>query len=357
MSRFFSEKYNALQAYTPGEQPKDMQYVKLNTNESPFPPSKKAKEYAAKALDRLQLYCDPECTALTKEFAKLYGIGEDEVVFTNGSDDALNFCFMAFCDRDTGAAFPDITYGFYPVFARLNGVDYQEIPLRDDFTINVDDYIGVNKTIFIANPNAPTGIALSLDDIERILQGNPDNIVVVDEAYVDFGAQSAVGLIHSYDNLIVTQTFSKSRSLAGGRLGMAIANRDLIRDLNTIKYSTNPYNINTVTQAAGVGTLLDDEYIRRCCSTIADNRVYLTEKLGELGFACTPSVSNFVFAKHPSLDGGMLYRRLKEKGVLIRHFDKPRLYDHNRITVGTKEQIDVLIEKIIEITEEQHEDR
>ena len=352
MSRFFSSKYDALEAYTPGEQPRDMQYVKLNTNESPFPPSEMAKEYAAQALERLHLYCDPECTALTQEFAKLYGICEDEVMFTNGSDDALNFCFMAFCDDDTPAAFPDITYGFYPVFAKLNGVDYQEIPLNEDFTINVDDYIGINKTIFIANPNAPTGIALDLDDIERILKGNPDNIVVVDEAYVDFGANSAVGLINSYDNLIVTQTFSKSRSLAGGRLGMAIANRDLIRDLNTIRYSTNPYNVNSATQAAGVGTLLDDEYIRSCCATIAENRTYLTQKLTELGFITTPSLSNFVFAKHPDLDGGMLYRTLKEKGVLIRHFDKLRLYDWNRITVGTCEQINILIEKIKEIMEE-----
>lgn len=352
MSRFFSTKYKSLEAYTPGEQPKDLQYTKLNTNESPFPPSEKALAYAAEAAKRLQLYCDPECTALTREFAKLYGIGTDEVIFTNGSDDALNFCFMAFCDDAHPAAFPDITYGFYPVFAELNHVPYAEIPLCEDLTINVDDYCGVHKTIFIANPNAPTGIALSLNEIERVLQSNPDNVVIVDEAYVDFGAQSAVGLIGKYDNLIVTQTFSKSRSLAGGRLGMAMANKELIRDLNTIKYSTNPYNINTMTQAAGVGTLLDDDYTKRNCAVIAENRAYLTAELEKLGFVHTPSSANFVFAKHPSYDGGRLYADLKARGVLIRHFTRERIKDYNRITVGTREQIDILLRNIRELLEE-----
>lgn len=352
MSRFFSKKYHRLEAYTPGEQPKDMQYVKLNTNESPFPPSEKALSYAAEAAKRLQLYCDPDCTALTKEFIKLYGISTDEVLFTNGSDDALNFCFMAFCDESSAAVFPDITYGFYPVFAALNGVPYTEIPLNEDFTINVDDYCGVNKTVFIANPNAPTGIALSLDDIKRILQSNPDNVVVVDEAYVDFGAQSALSLIHDYDNLLVTQTFSKSRSLAGGRLGMAIGSAPLIRDLNTIKYSTNPYNVNSMTQAAGVGTLLDDAYSRENCAVIAENRAYLTEELEKLGFVHTSSMANFVFAKHPRIDGETIYLKLKERGVLIRHFSKERIKDYNRITVGTREQLDVLLNNIKEILEE-----
>ena len=352
MSRFFSQKYSNLEAYTPGEQPKDMQYVKLNTNESPFPPSEKAMAYAARAAERLQLYCDPECTKLVGEFSKLYGIGTDQVIFTNGSDDVLNFCFMAFCDEQHPAAFPDITYGFYPVFAELNHIPYTEIPLREDFTINIADYCGIGRTIFIANPNAPTGIALTLDEIKRILRSNPDNVVVIDEAYVDFGAQSAVGLIEKYENLIVTQTFSKSRSLAGGRLGMAIGNSSLIRDLNTIKYSTNPYNINSMTQAAGIGTLLDDAYCRRNCKTIAENRAYLTDRLEKLGFVHTPSVSNFVFAKHPDLDGEKLYLELKKRGVLIRHFTKARIRDYNRITVGTREQLDILLDKIKEIMEE-----
>lgn len=355
MSRFFSQKYQHLEAYTPGEQPKDMQYTKLNTNESPFPPSAKAQEYARKAGENLQLYCDPECTALTREFAQVYGIGTDEVLFTNGSDDALNFCFMAFCDESCPAAFPDITYGFYPVFAALNRVPYTQIPLNEDFTIDVEDYCGIHKTIFIANPNAPTGIALPLSDIERILKSNPDNIVVVDEAYVDFGADSAVKLIHDYDNLLVTQTFSKSRSLAGGRLGMAIANKALIQDLNTIKYSTNPYNVSSLTQAAGVGTLLDEAYTQGNCRTIIENRKYLTAELEKLGFIHTPSAANFVFVKHPALDGEKLYLDLKDRGVLIRHFTKERIKDYNRITVGTKEQIDILLKNIKEILEAENE--
>ena len=352
MSRFFSEKYKALDVYTPGEQPKDMQYVKLNTNESPFPPSEKAQAYAAQAAERLQLYCDPENTALRKKFAEVYGISTDEVLFTNGSDDALNFSFMAFCDDAHPAAFADITYGFYPVFAALNCVPYEEIPLNPDFTVNVEDYIGINKTIFIANPNAPTGIALPLSDIERILQSNPDNVVIVDEAYVDFGTESAVSLIHKYDNLLVTQTFSKSRSLAGGRLGMAIGGAALIQDLNTIKYSTNPYNINSMTQGAGLGALEDGAYFRQNCATIMENRAYLTEKLAELGFVMTESKSNFLFAKHPQLDGEKLYLELKKRGVLVRHFTKERIRDYNRITIGTKEQLDVLLHNIREILEE-----
>lgn len=352
MSRFLSGKFSALEPYTPGEQPKDMRYIKLNTNESPFPPSPKAIEYAAQASRSLQLYCDPECTGLKEEFAKLYGISEDEVLFTNGSDDALNFCFTAFCDESHPAAFADLTYGFYPVFAQFNNVPFTEIELSEDFTVNADDYIGINKTIFIANPNAPTGIVLPLSDIERILRSNPDNIVVVDEAYVDFGADSAVSLINKYDNLLVIQTFSKSRSLAGGRLGMAVANRGLIQDLNTIKYSTNPYSVNGMTQAAGLGTLLDEAYTRKNCAAVIENREYLSGELRKLGFVLTDSMTNFVFAKHPSIGGGRLYEELKKRGVLIRHFNKERIRDYNRITVGTKEQIGILLRNIQEILEE-----
>ena len=346
MSRFFSDKFSSLTPYTPGEQPKDRRFVKLNTNESPFAPSQKAREYAATAAKSLQLYCDIDCTKLCEKLARMYGIKKENVLFTNGSDEALNFAFAAFCDDGCPAVFPDITYGFYPVFAQLNHVPYEEIPLNEDFSVNVDDYIGVNKTIFIANPNAPTGIALSLSDIERILAGNPDTIVVVDEAYVDFGAESAVGLIDRYDNLLVTQTFSKSRSLAGGRLGMAIGCDDIIRDLNTVKFSTNPYNVNSMTQAAGLGALEDQAYFEKNCATIMENRAYLTRELEKPGFVTTDSSTNFVFVKHPEIEGERLYRELKERGVLIRHFTLPRIKDYNRITVGTKEQIDVLLNNI-----------
>lgn len=348
MSRYFSKKFEALVPYTPGEQPKEMKYIKLNTNESPFPPSEKAMKKAAEAVKNLQLYCDPECRALVKKASEVFLVDTDEILFTNGSDEILNFAFSAFCDETHPAVFPDITYGFYPVFAEINRVPYEEIPLKDDFTISVDDYIGINKTIFIANPNAPTGIALSLNDIEKIVSSNPESVVVIDEAYVDFGTESAVSLIHKYSNLLVTQTFSKSRSLAGGRLGFGIACKELIADLNTIKYSTNPYNINSLTQAVGAGVLEDEEYTKSNCKTIIENREYLTKKLEAMGFFVLPSKANFVFARHDKTDGRALYEALKGKGVLVRHFDSERLRDYNRITVGTKEQIDILTQKIAE---------
>lgn len=348
MSRYFSKKFKALVPYTPGEQPKEMKYIKLNTNESPFPPSEKAMKKAAEAVKNLKLYCDPECRALVKKASEVFSVDTDEILFTNGSDEILNFAFSAFCDETHPAVFPDITYGFYPVFAEINRVPYEEIPLKDNFTISVDDYIGINKTIFIANPNAPTGIALSLNDIEKIVSSNPESVVVIDEAYVDFGTKSAVSLIHKYSNLLVTQTFSKSRSLAGGRLGFGIACKELIADLNTIKYSTNPYNINSLTQAVGAGVLEDEEYTKSNCKTIIENREYLTKKLEAMGFFVLPSKANFVFARHDKTDGRALYEALKGKGVLVRHFDSERLRDYNRITVGTKEQIDILTQKIAE---------
>lgn len=348
MSRYFSKKFKALVPYTPGEQPKEMKYIKLNTNESPFPPSEMAMKKAAEAVKNLQLYCDPKCRELVKKASEVFSVDTDEILFTNGSDEILNFAFSAFCDETHPAVFPDITYGFYPVFAEINRVPYEEIPLKDDFTISVDDYIGINKTIFIANPNAPTGIALSLNDIEKIVSSNPESVVVIDEAYVDFGTKSAVSLIHKYSNLLVTQTFSKSRSLAGGRLGFGIACKELIADLNTIKYSTNPYNINSLTQAVGAGVLEDEEYTKNNCKTIIENREYLTKKLEAMGFFVLPSKANFVFARHDKIDGRALYETLKSKGVLVRHFDSEKLKDYNRITVGTKEQIDILIQKITE---------
>ncbi len=352
MSRFFSNKYSNLIPYTPGEQPKDTEYIKLNTNESPYPPSQKAVQLAADAAAKLQLYPDPECRELTEMLAKRLGVKPTEVLLTNGSDEILNFAFMAYCDKEHPAIFPDITYGFYSVFAEINGVPYEEIPLKEDFTINTHDYIGAGKTIFIANPNAPTGIALSRKEIEQILISNPDNIVVIDEAYVDFGGESCVPLIHKYDNLLVTQTFSKSRSMAGARLGFGIASEALIQDLNTIKYSTNPYNINRMTMAAGIGILEDDEYTRKNCEDIIKNREFTENSLKELGFFLTPSTANFVFARHEKLDGKTLYLKLKERGILVRHFDKPQIAQYNRITIGTMEQMNTLVETIKTILED-----
>ncbi len=352
MSKFLSERRKNLVPYTPGEQPKDMKYVKLNTNESPFPPSKNALKETKAAVSNLNLYPDPECKALTQKIAEMCGVDASEVLVTNGSDEILNFAFIAFCDDKTKAVFPDITYGFYPVFAEINNVPYEEIPLNNDFTINIDDYCGINKNIFIANPNAPTGIQISLEDIEKILKTNPNNIVVIDEAYVDFGGESAIPLIKKYNNFLVTQTFSKSRSMAGARLGFGVACSELISDLNTVKYSTNPYNINSMTMAAGIGVLNDNEYTINNCNKIIENREFTVSKLEALGFSCTQSFANFVFAKHQTVSGKELYLKLKEKGVLVRHFDKERITDYNRITIGDRKQMEFLITKIKEILEE-----
>ena len=351
MSRFFSRKYDALTPYTPGEQPKGISYIKLNTNESPFPPPPLVQQYVREEAKRLQLYSDPQCRDLVAMAAEKLGVAADEILFTNGSDEILNFAFMAFCDATHPAVFPDITYGFYPVFAQVNSIPYTEIPLRDDFSIRVEDYIGLNQTIFIANPNAPTGIALPLSDIERIVAGNPDSVVVIDEAYVDFGAESALSLIHKYDNLLVTQTFSKSRSMAGARLGFGAGNRELIRDLNTIKYSTNPYNVNRMTMAAGVAALEADGYFKVNCQRIMENREWVSAELRKMGFCVIPSMTNFVFAKHPAISGKALNLALREKGILVRHFNTDKLNAYNRITIGSREQMKALIAALKEIPE------
>lgn len=352
MSRFFSEKHASLEPYVPGEQPKERKYVKLNTNESPFSPAPLAVAYARSVIGTLELYSDPELRDLCDVASKYFRVEKDEIIFTNGSDEILDFAFSAFCDEKRPAVFPDITYGFYPVFAEKYGVPYETFPLEKDLTVDVEKYIGVGKTVFLANPNAPTGIALPLEDIERIIRSNPDNVVIIDEAYIDFGAQSAVKLIKKYDNLLVTQTFSKSRSLAGARLGMGFACKELIRDLNTLRYSTNPYNVNRVTENAGIGALLDDAYMKENCKKIIENREYTVSELKKLGFEATDSKANFIFVKHPKIGGKELYLKLKERGVLVRHFEKERLKDHNRITVGSLEQMKRFIKETSEILEE-----
>ncbi|MCR5056257.1 MAG: histidinol-phosphate transaminase [Clostridia bacterium] len=343
MSRFFSEKYNSLTPYTPGEQPGTRDYVKLNTNECPFPPSPLAVELAAKAAENLNLYSDPELKKIRAELADYYGVSKENVICGNGSDEILDFAFAAFCDKNTPAVFSDITYGFYPVFSEANFIPYKEVPLREDFTVDTDGLIDNKGTVFIANPNAPTGIFLPLSEIERILKAKKDNVVVVDEAYIDFGGESAVKLTEKYDNLLVTGTFSKSRSLAGGRLGFGIGNEQLINDLNTLRYSRNPYNVNSMTEAAGIGAVRDDAYMKKNVKTIAENREYLIGELRKLGFSVPDSAANFVFATKSGFSGSFLYEELKKRRVLVRHFSKPRIDDYLRITVGTREQVDILL--------------
>lgn len=351
MSRFFSNKYDSLVPYTAGEQPKGSDYIKLNTNESPFSLSENAKKFAIEALNKTNLYPDPDCTDLHKEIADIIGVSPDEVLATNGSDEILNFAFMAFCDREHTAVFPNITYGFYKVFSEINGILYEEIPLTDNFEINLSDYIGINKNIFIANPNAPTGIALTVSQIEEIVKSNPNNIVVIDEAYIDFGGESCVPLIKKYGNLLVTQTFSKSRSMAGARLGFGIASKELIGDLYKIKYSTNPYNVNSITSALGIGVLKDDVTTKKNCKDIIKTREFTKTELKKLGFFVTNSSANFLFAKHTKIGGFELYEELKKRGILVRHFPKEKICDFNRITIGSIDQMLVLIDTIKDILE------
>lgn len=349
MSRFFSERYAELTPYEPGEQPQDQTYVKLNTNESPFPPSAKAIERAAQAAGRLQLYSDPDVRILAKKLADKFGVEPGNILVGNGSDEILNFAFMAFCDEDTPAVFPDVTYGFYPVFAQIHHIPYVEMPLREDFSVDKKDYFDAGGTIFLANPNAHTGVALPRADIEEIVRANPDNVVIIDEAYVDFGAETCVDLAAKYDNVLVVQTMSKSRSLAGARLGYGIACKALITDMNTLRNSTNPYNINSMTMAAAEGVLEDEEYTAANCRKVMENRDFTVRELQRLGFELTDSVGNFIFMKHPDVDGGHIYETLKAKGVLVRHFTKERIAQYNRVTIGSREQMEILISKLEEI--------
>ena len=356
MSRFFSPRYSSLVPYVPGEQPQDRRYLKLNTNESPFPPSPGVLAAVAEEAARLNLYSDPDARALRAKMAQTYGVTPDRVIVSNGSDEVLNFAFMAFSSDERPLVFPDLTYGFYPVFANLNRLPYTEIPVKDDLSIDPADYCGEGKkTVVIANPNAPTGRFLPLSEIEKIVSANPDGVVIVDEAYIDFGGESAVPLTDKYDNLLVVGTFSKSRSMAGARLGFAIGAPDLVADLNTIRNSTNPYNVNRMTLAAGVAALDDAAYYRENCEKIVSAREWTADKLAELGFAVIPSTANFLFARHPAIGGRELYLTLKERGILIRHFDKPRIRDYNRITVGTKEQMRTLVASIEKILKEKGE--
>lgn len=354
MSRFMSSRFAGLEAYTPGEQPRDQQYVKLNTNESPYPPSPEVLERVSKAeVELLNLYPDPTGKVLKEKLAALNGVEAKNVFLSNGSDDILNFAFMAFCDAERGAAFPEISYGFYPVYGDLYHVDCKKVPLKEDFGVDYRDYCGIGRMVVIANPNAPTGMEISLAEIEEILKTNPDNIVVIDEAYVDFGGTSCVDFIKKYDNLLVVQTFSKSRSMAGARLGFAIANEAIIGDLEKIKYSTNPYNINRLTLAAGEAAVDSNSYYVENAKKIAQTREMTTAKLREMGFTVLDSVANFIFAKSNTLSGKVIYEELKKKGVLVRYFGKAKIEDFVRITIGTPEQMNVMFEKLSEILQEQ----
>lgn len=347
MSRFFTSDLKGLKPYVPGEQPSDKKYVKLNTNESPFPPSPEViKAVTAGETERLNLYPDPDANRLCQAMAEYYGVSREKVMCTNGSDEALSFAFRAFCCSSRGAAFADITYGFYPVFCNYYGLKYKVLPVNDDFTINPDDYISIPETVFIANPNAQTGIFLPVEDIEKIVASDPDRVVVVDEAYVDFGGKSAVCLTEKYQNLLVIGTFSKSRSLAGGRLGYAIGDGELISDLNTVRYSFHPYSINRLSMEAGIAALKDREYFNNCTNKVIKTREYTRQELIKIGFYVTDSTGNFLLAGHKGITGRDLYLKLKGKGILVRVLPDERIKNYVRITIGKQTDMEKLISEI-----------
>ena len=344
MSRFLDKKLSALVAYTPGEQPKNVsELIKLNTNENPYPPSPKVIEAIDRAeLEKLRLYSDPNCTPLIESIAAFHGLEPDNVFPGNGSDEVLALLFHGFCAN--GAAFPDITYGFFKVYAQMFGVEAIIVPLRDDFSVDTEDYAGTNATVFVANPNAPTGICLPAAKIEALLRQSPDRLVVIDEAYVEFGGESAVPLLAAYDNLLIVRTFSKSHSLAGARIGYALGSRELITALNTLKFSFNPYNINRLSMLAGAASMDDVAYFGETRRKIIEDREYTSAEFRCLGFKVLESRANFIFAGgHPNIGAELYFRSLRENGILVRYFSEPRIDDYVRITIGTSEQMRTLV--------------
>lgn len=343
MSRFMDPRHATLTPYVPGEQPRDRKYIKLNTNENPYPPSPRVTEVTSRAaVESQRLYNDPEAVALRRAIADFYGVEIEQVLVGDGSDEVLAFAFQAFCGKK-GVAYPEYSYGFYAVFAGLYGVKGRAVPLRPDFTIDVNDYLIPGENVVIANPNAPTGLVLSHAEIETILRAHPDDVVLVDEAYVDFGAESALRLLDECENLVVVRTFSKSRQMAGARLGYAIASPQLIEDLNRLKFSFNPYNVNRLTSLAGTLSVREDAWFCECRQKIINTRAATTKGLRQLGFEVLESLANFVFARTPQLSGEEYCAKLRQNGILVRHFTNPRIADYVRITIGTDEEMQTLL--------------
>ncbi len=343
MSQYWSAVVHGLTPYVPGEQPKMSKLVKLNTNEHPYGPSPKVIEaIRAASDDSLRLYPDPNAESLKAALAQHHGLTASQVFVGNGSDEVLAHAFMALLHRPGGLWFPDITYSFYPVYCGLYGIDYRQIPLADDFSIRVDDYLPSDGRaaggIIFPNPNAPTGLQMPLAEVERLIAGNPQAVVLVDEAYVDFGGQSAVGLIQRYPNVLVCHTFSKSRSLAGLRVGYALGSAELIEGLERVKNSFNSYPMDRLALAGALASVQDDAHFKASCARVVQIRAQLVSDLHHLGFEVLPSTANFVFARHPGHRGAALAQALRERAIIVRHFAKPeRISDHLRITVGNPE--------------------
>lgn len=350
MSRFWSDIVHQLDPYVPGEQPKISNLIKLNTNENPYGPSPKVIEAIQSGTgDSLKLYPDPNSDKLKQSIADYYGLATDQVFVGNGSDEVLAHIFQGLLKQDLPILFPDISYSFYPVYCGLYKIDYETIALDAEFKINPNDYSKPNGGIIFPNPNAPTGRLLALDAIAQIAQQNPNSLVVVDEAYIDFGGESAVKLIDRFDNLLVTQTFSKSRSLAGLRLGMAMGNKDLIEGLERVKNSFNSYPVDRLSELAGVASIQDQDYFLQTCNRIIQTRESLTQSLEEMGFDVIPSAANFVFVRHSQQQAEYIAQQLRERAIIVRYFNKPRINEYLRITIGTEQEVYALVKALAEI--------
>lgn len=351
MNPFWSKLVHQLSPYVPGEQPQIERLIKLNTNENPYGPSPKVLEAIRLATgDALRLYPDPNATALRTAIANKYGISASEVFVGNGSDEVLALAFLALLKHDAPLLFPDITYSFYPVYAQLYGIDYRTVPLDDEYRIRVSDYLGTQAgAVIVANPNAPTGRALGVTEVEQLVAGLPGQAVVIDEAYVDFGGTSAVPLVRKYPNLLVVQTLSKSRALAGLRVGFAIGQPELVEALERVKNCFNSYPLDRLAIAGGVAAIEDEAYFEACRDRVIASRVRLTERLTGLGFQVLPSAANFIFARHPERDAASLSQRLRERAVLVRHFRSPRIEQFLRISIGTNAECDALLVALREI--------
>ena len=344
MSRYWSDLVNTLTPYVPGEQPRREELVKLNTNESPYAPSPRVlAAIAAVSADSLRLYPDPESVELKQAFADRNGLRPEQVFIGNGSDEVLAHTFQALLKHDKPLYFPDISYSFYPVWCDLYGITHRDVPVADDFTIDPATYPSENGGIIIPNPNAPTGVLMGLEGIRNLLQNNCDSVVVIDEAYIDFGGESAVQLIGEFDNLLVVQTLSKSRALAGLRVGVAMGGVELIEGLERVKNSFNSYPLDTLAQHAALASLQDDGYFRSSCQRVIASRERLTLEMTAMGFDVLPSAANFIFATHPQHAAGKLFAALREQGIIVRYFDKPRINEHLRISIGTDDQCDALL--------------
>ncbi|WP_423357099.1 histidinol-phosphate transaminase [Pseudomonas citronellolis] len=348
MSKFWSPFVKDLVPYVPGEQPKLARLVKLNTNENPYGPSPKAlAAMQAELGDALRLYPDPNAERLKQTIADYYGVRPGQVFVGNGSDEVLAHAFHALFQHDgRPLLFPDVTYSFYPVYCGLYGIPFEALALDEQFRIRVEDYARPNAGIIFPNPNAPTGCLLPLDAIERLLLANPDSVVLVDEAYVDFGGETAIGLVERYPNLLVAQTLSKSRSLAGLRVGLAVGHEDLIEALERVKNSFNSYPLDRVAQAGAIAAFEDREYFQRTCQAVIDSREKLVGELSGMGFEVLPSAANFIFARHPQHDAAELAAGLREQGVIVRHFKQARIAQFLRISIGTEEQNQALLDAL-----------